>query len=107
MATIYKVELDSSSSDFFIRYTLNGTEYQVRFRYNNRLSRWVMGLSDSNGNSLIEGHTVLNEKDMFGSYLTLYPTVPFDALMFKDNTGIAAPTRESLGSTSVMYRVTA
>jgi hypothetical protein len=45
----------SADGNFFFRVTLDGNEYQIYFKYNEREDAWYLDLSDANGTVIRSG----------------------------------------------------
>ncbi len=84
--------------------TLSGQVYTLRFRYNTRMSRWIMDIADSSNNDLLVGIPVLIERDMTGQYV--FVTLPSGTFFAMDVTNQGnQPTRYSFGiDAALIYR---
>lgn len=76
--------------------TLSGVIYTLVFRYNNRMQRWILDVSDPSGNPIITGLVVLIGRFITAQYVTL--ALPPGPLFAIDNTGQdSQPTVYSFG----------
>lgn len=49
--------------------TLSGIVYTLRFRFNTRMSRWLLDIADAADNDILVGIPVLIQRDLSGQYV--------------------------------------
>ena len=78
---------------------LTGVVYTLTMRYNARMTRWMMNITDSAGNDLLNGIPCLNYVNMTGRFVEL--GLPSGDFFCVDNTNQGMqPTRYSFGTTN-------
>ena len=59
MADVFKVPVNTTFPSHSFRIDFEGVIYTLRFRYNTRMSRWIMDIADAANNDIINGLPVL------------------------------------------------
>lgn len=88
---------------YFFSIGLSGKQYTLRFRYNTRMSRWIMDVADSLNNTMLSSIPLLINRILAGQfhYITGFPVGTFFTL---DSTNLGTqPTRFSYGVDHVGY----
>lgn len=88
---------------YFFTIGLSGVQYTLRFRYNTRMSRWIMDVADGMNNDVITSIPLVIFRYLAAQfhYLTTFPVGSFFIL---DNTNKdTQPERYSFGTDHVMY----
>ena len=89
--------VDSESESYVFQVDLDGSIHALRFDYNTRMDRWVMGLQDLQGNVVLGGVPVQIDWDLLLQYLgrAEFPPGRFVAV---DESGQGRdPTRDIFG----------
>jgi Domain of unknown function (DUF6983) len=98
MATFALLTIPVGNSLPFVQFriTLSGVIYTLTFKYNTRMSRWVMEIDDANDNQLLSGIVLLIERNLTGQYL--YLAIPPGVFFCTDDTGQdTQPVQTSFG----------
>jgi hypothetical protein len=87
------------------RLALSGVTYTIRFRYNNRSTRWEMDIADGSNNDILDGIVLLINEDLTYQYKTALANLPAGTFFVLDNTNQnTQPTQFSFGTThSLIY----
>lgn len=75
---------------------LSGVVYTLTFRYNGRMSRWMMNITDSSGTDLLNGIPCLIGVSMTGRFVEL-GLPDGDFFCIDDTNQDTQPTRDSFG----------
>ena len=89
------VNSDNSHYDFFI--DLEDITYNFEFKYNTRMDRWIMNISDSDLNPIIQGMALVLGLE----YLSLYTTdrkPPGQLILFNFENEFVECGRNDLGN---------
>lgn len=89
---------------YFFKIGLSGVQYTLTFRYNTRMTRWVMDIADASNVPILSSMPLLLGQSLTGRFTGL-PGVPVGTFFVLDDTGQGAqPTRYSFGTTHrLMY----
>lgn len=95
------VRSDAPSYSFVIE--LDGRNYTLRFRFNDRTERWTMDVATGEGEDIVCGVPLLTDTNILQRFVD--PRMPPGFFLVYDETGSAAnPTRDSLGvTTKLLY----
>lgn len=81
---------------YTFKITLSSVLYTLTFRYNTRMTRWIIDLSDATGNLIVAGIPLLILRDLLAQYSTL-PLPPGSLFCIDDTNQETQPTRYSFG----------
>lgn len=82
--------------------SLSNVIFTALMRYNTRMQRWILDLSDPSGTAILVGIPVLIERNLTGQYVTL--AVPDGLLFSTDDTGKQnQPTQYDFGISHSMW----
>jgi hypothetical protein len=88
---------------YYFAIGLAGVQYTLRFRFNTRMSRWVMDIADAENNDLLTSLPLLIGRNLAGQYSSI-PNLPAGTFFVVDETGQnSQPTRYSFGTTHTLY----
>lgn len=88
---------------YFFRIGLSGAQYKLTFRYNVRMTRWIMDIADAEGNPVQLGAPMLLSRDLTGRFIgTLAVPVGTFSVTDDTNQGVEA-TRYSFGVDHSLY----
>ncbi len=105
MATVLEIPLLASQNQTF-SIALAGITYQMAVTWRNAPNiGWVLDISDSNGNPLVQGVPLVTGADLMAQYATL--GFPGQLIVQSDFDPDAVPTFDNLGSGSHLYFVQA
>lgn len=95
--------VDNADYDYDFNIELDQSVYNFRFIYNQRISRWLMDISDQFGNLIVAGIVLLNGVDLLAKYREL--PVPPGTLYVWDttNSGLDPDGTNFGGSVLLMY----
>lgn len=104
MAVLVTIPVGNAFPYVTFTITLSGVIYTMQFKYNTRMARWMMNLSDSAGNQLLSGIVLLIERNLTGQYFYLnIPPGPFFAT--DDTSQDTQPTQFSFGIDHTLFYV--
>lgn len=104
MALLLTVPVTNQLPFIVYSITLSGVIYQLQFKYNTRMARWIMSVNDSTGNQLLAGIVLLIERNLTGQYL--YLTIPPGLFFCTDDTSQdTQPTQFSFGVDHTLFYV--
>lgn len=85
MADIIRIPVDPNQTHFEFRTTLEEVDFVFSFRWNNRMSRWIMDIKDAEESPLILGQPLNVNVD----YLARFKVdgLPDGQILFVDATG--------------------
>ena len=84
--------------------TLTGAVYTLTLRYNARMDRWMLSISDSSGNDLIVGLPVLIDRNINGRFVV--SGLPEGIFVAQDDTNQGTqPTRYSFGIDHTLFYI--
>lgn len=84
--------------------TLSGVLFQLEFKYNTRMSRWILSINDPSGNQIMSGIPILIGRALFNQYVEL--PIPEGTFFAQDNTlQEQQPTQFSFGLQNTLYYV--
>ena len=72
---------------FTIRTVLGKASYNLTYRYNARMDRWLLDVADANNVLLISGQPILGSWPVFGRFLGRVAGLPNVLLLVVDMTG--------------------
>lgn len=82
--------------------TLSGTIYTLRFRYNVRMQRWIMDISDASDQDIVNGLPLILLRNLNGRFALA--TLPPGTFFITDDTNQGTqPTRYSFGTTHTLF----
>lgn len=62
---LYEIPIDNTEVNQRFQIVLKEQEYHFEIRYNNRLDRWVLAISDKDNNYIFQGLTIVLGIDYF------------------------------------------
>ena len=91
------IPINSNNPKWSERLTIDGSDYIFHFRWNNRMSRWILSIGDQSDNPLIIGIVCCVRMDLLAQFR--YMDVPQGVLMFfNPNTPDTDPSYEDFGN---------
>lgn len=104
MVNIFIIPLKNNVFFYKFRINLSSVLYTLQFRYNGRMNRWIMDVSDAAGNQIVSGLPLLIKRNLAGQYVTL--SLPPGIFIADDVTNNdAQPTQFSFGLQNFLYYV--
>jgi len=98
--TFYEVPLSGAPQSFSI--SIAGATYNLRLTYQNVADGgWVLDLSDSSGNAIVQGIPLVTGADLLAQYG--YLGLGFSLVVNTDGDADAVPTFANLGTLSHLY----
>ncbi len=85
------------------RVTLSQVVYTIALRYNTRMSRWIMDISDASGNPIQVGLPVLIQRDIAGQYVTIGLPPGLIFALCDTAAPLTQPSRNSFGTTHTIF----
>jgi hypothetical protein len=85
MATTVRVPVNRNVPWFRFRVALSKTTYTLEMRYNTRMQRWILSISDATGKPLLMGIPLLIMRGLLGQYRTI--KLPVGPLFCIDDSG--------------------
>lgn len=101
MATAFEIPTAPKAQSFSI--SLAGVTYGLKFRWNVPSAAWILDISDSAGNPLIQGIPLVTSADLLEQYA--YVGIGGQLIVQTDGDVNAVPTYENLGSRGHLYFV--
>lgn len=99
---IYEIPLQPTPQN--IKITILGVSYGVRTYYcSTETGGWVIDISDSSGNPIVQGVPMVTGTDLLGQYK--YLGLGFSLLVATDSDLTAPPTFDNLGINGHLYVV--
>ncbi|OUJ08386.1 phage baseplate plug protein [Acetobacter sp. DsW_059] len=103
MTVFYEVPLQPTNQTVSV--SISGSSYSFRTYYcNEENSGWVLDISDSSGNPVIQGIPLVTGADLLGQFA--YLNLGFSLMVTTDSAPAAVPTFENLGINGRLYVVT-
>lgn len=99
---ILKVPARNDLPSYNFRIDLDGTVYELTFRYNGRMDRWFMDIADQRGVIIRAGIILLTEVDLF-PFLKRDNYPQGDFFLFEDTGIIKNAGRLELGDNINLY----
>ena len=97
MSTILDLPVRSDLDGYSFSIELDAVTYLLRFRYNDRMSVWLMDIADTGGNDVLSGVPLLTNCDLIGRFRS--DALPPGRFLAFDTTGNAANAgRNDLGN---------
>jgi hypothetical protein len=97
--TIVEIPLRSGSFGWFETVVIDDVVYRLGFRYNGRMGRWIMDVSDAAGSPLVAGIPLLPSYPLTDKFIGRVPGLPAGQFVLVDETGAErAPGRDDLGA---------
>lgn len=102
MSSIQQIPVSNDLPWYSFKITLSGTLFTLRFRYNTRMSRWIMDIADSQNNDLLNGLPMLINRNLNGRFVDA--GLPRGFLFCTDDTNQGTqPTRYSFGKDHSLF----
>lgn len=96
MAVLLTVPVTNTLPFITYKITLSAVIYTLTFKYNTRMARWILNISDATGNQLLSGICLLIQRQLTSQYL--YLAIPPGIFVCTDDTGQdTQPTQFSFG----------
>ena len=103
MTTFYEIPLHSDAQVITTTFP-NGNTYQLRLNYQfNNDDCWLLDISDSSGNPIVQGIPLLSGVDLLGQYAYLGFGVQMFCGTDGDFSGSVSPKWWNLGSTAHLW----
>ncbi len=83
--TLFQIPTQPNYPWYTFKVPLSGTLFTLIFRYNSRMSRWMLDIADSIGNPIVVGLPILINRNIAGQYSTL-AGVPVGVFFATDDT---------------------
>ena len=100
--TYFQIPARNDLPYYKFKISLSGIFYTLNFRYNGRMSRWVVDINDSSNNQILSGIVCLNMMNLTGQYRTL--AIPKGVFFCTNDLGQSIqPTQFSFGQTNSMW----
>ena len=104
MATLFTVPISNQLPWQTFKITLSGVIYSLNFKYNTRMARWTMDISDPSQNPILTGIPLLIQRNLTFQYY--YLAIPPGVFFCTDDTGQETqPTQFSFGVDHTLYYV--
>lgn len=90
----------------FYQFTINlsGVLYQLEFKFNTRMNRWILSVNNPSGDQIMSGIPILIGRALFNEYVEL--PLPEGTFFAQDNTlQDQQPTQFSFGLDHTLYYV--
>lgn len=99
---ILELPVRSDIPSFEFKQELEGVVYTLKFKWNERMARWLMSIADEVGEDLLAGIPVQTNVDIKGRFKQ--STLPPGLFLSYDNSGAARnPDRDTFGSDVKFY----
>ena len=100
--TFFTVPVDNSFPWLRFNIVLSGTSFTLHFRYNTRMSRWIMDIADQSDTDILDGLPLLIDRNVNGQYVI--SGLPVGTFFAVDDTNQGTqPTRYSFGTDHTLY----
>ena len=102
-----EIPLRTDIYSYFQNVVIDGVVYRMDVRYNGRMERWIIGLSDAEGNALLAGIPLLPSYPLTEKFRGCIENLPAGQFLIVDETGAErTPTRDDLGEDIKLFYVT-
>ena len=101
---IVSLPLSNDVPWYFFQITLSGVIYTLTFKYNTRMSRWIMGVGDAMNKPILEGMLLVINRNVTKQFIG-QTGVPIGTFFVRQlNAGDQKqPTRYSFGTTHTCF----
>lgn len=97
MSVILNLPARNDLPYYKFKITLSNVIFSLDFKYNTRMSRWIMNINDASENQILSGIPVLINRNLTAQYSTL--SIPAGTIFANDDTGQdTQPTQFSFGT---------
>lgn len=100
--TFLRIPTRSDFPSYRFRIDLEAVSYEMRFRYNLRMNRWILDISSAEGTPIRSGIVLLTETDFF-PYLKSSLLPPGDFVMVHETLEQINAGREDLGNSIQLF----
>jgi hypothetical protein len=102
MATFYQIPTFNDVAWYQFKIILSGATFFLRMRYNTRMQRWILDITDPSNNDILDGMPLLIDRDFLNQYVI--PNLPAGKIIVSSSTGSTSnqPSRYSFGSEDVL-----
>lgn len=97
----FGVPITSDFDDYFFTINLDGTIYQLSFRWNSRMLKWFIALALEDGTPIVDMRPVIADWPPFARFRR--PNIPKGELIFIDTSGSNTdPGHDDLGDRVIL-----